>query len=184
MAERLFDHHPAPLAVSFGREAGGAKRGDRGREETVGDGEIEEVIAGGAGRLVQFGQMLAQARVGPGIVEVALQIAHALGQPAPDGLVDLVDVKLAVMRDEFLHRSREAVAPLLGGLGGEIDADELKSVGKFAGHAPDCRAPARPGAWSGRRPRRKSPSRMAARVRRFQRAAHRRVPASSRLSMT
>jgi hypothetical protein len=41
--------------------------------------------------------------VGPGIVEIALQIAHAVGQPSPCGLIEVVDLELAVLSDKFLH---------------------------------------------------------------------------------
>ena len=72
VAERLFDHHPAPLAVIFGRKARGAKAGDRRAEEAIGDREIEQMVACRARRLVQFRQMLAQPAIGLRIVEVAL----------------------------------------------------------------------------------------------------------------
>ena len=62
MAERLFDHYPAPLAVRLRYKARGAKPGDRQAEKAVGDGEVEQTVTGRAGCLVQFRQMLASRR--------------------------------------------------------------------------------------------------------------------------
>ena len=91
VAERLFDDDPAPLAVVLRHQARGSKRGDRRAEEAVGDGEIEQAVARRAGRLVQSRQMLAEPAIGLRIVEVALQIAHAVGEPLPGGLVECVE---------------------------------------------------------------------------------------------
>src|SRR5882724_11052843 len=87
VAERLFDHHPAPFAVLFRGQLRSPKARDHDAEEAVCDREIEEIVARGARRLVQPRQMLAQSVVGPGIVQIALKIAHAVGQPAPCGLL-------------------------------------------------------------------------------------------------
>ena len=57
MAERLFDHDPAPLARFLVDQARGSKTGYRDAEEPVGDREIEEIIAGCAHLLVQPGDI-------------------------------------------------------------------------------------------------------------------------------
>ena len=51
--------------------------------------------------------------IGLRIVEVTLQIAHALGEPLPGGLVEFVEMELAIVGDEFLHCVGEVRAPLL-----------------------------------------------------------------------
>ncbi len=100
-------------------------------EEAVRDGEVEEPVAGSGGRLVQFRQMLAQPVVRPGVVQVALQIAHAVGEPPPSGLVDMVGLELAAaLTDEVAHRIAQALAPIHRGLGGQVDADEPESIGE------------------------------------------------------
>ena len=128
MAKRFFDHHPPPLSLSFGHEARSRKPRDYRAEEAVRDGEIEKVAACGAGGFIELGQMLAQPVVHPGIVEITLQIAHALGQPSPGILIKPADLVPAVLSDKLLHRIGEALAPLLCRLGGEIDTDEPKFV--------------------------------------------------------
>ena len=77
--------------------------------------------------------MLTQPAIGRRIVEIALHIAHAVGEPSPRELVDLVEAKLAVTPDEFLHRIGQAVAPFLGSHAGKIDADELEATGELLG---------------------------------------------------
>src|SRR5919106_727221 len=74
--------------------------------------------------------MLTQPAVSARIVEVALQIAHAVGKPAPGGLVDVVGLEFATVGDESFHRIGEVPAPFLRSLGGQVDADELESVGQ------------------------------------------------------
>ena len=131
MAEGLLDHDPAPLAVLFRGQARGSEIRDHDAEETVGDCEIEEIVASGTRRLVLLRQMLGQSAVGRGIVEVSLKIAHAAGQPAPGGLVDVVGSELVVaLRDELVHHLGQALAPFLRGLGGQIDADEQEPLGQ------------------------------------------------------
>ena len=73
--------------------------------------------------------MLAQPLVSPGIVEIALQIAHALGQPSPGILIKPADWNSPSFPTNCCIISVEALAPLLGRLGGEVDTDEPKSVG-------------------------------------------------------
>ena len=134
VAERLFDHHPAPLAVCFRHQPGATEPGNRHGEETVGDGEVEEPVARRARGLVELRQMRAETAVGGGIVEVALQIAHAVGEPTPSGLVDMIHLELAAAPgDEFAHHVGEALAPFRGGLGGEVDADQLERLGQPLG---------------------------------------------------
>ena len=106
MAERLFDHDPAPLAVLFRHQACSAEPGDRHAEKAIGDGEIEEIVARRAGCLVELRQMLAEPAIGLRIVEVALQIAHAVGEPSPRGLVDMVGLELATVRRRILSSYR------------------------------------------------------------------------------
>ena len=101
VAEGLFDHHPAPLAVLFGYKTGGTKVRDRRCEEAVGDGKIEQVIPAGRRGFVQPGEVVAELEVGAGVVQIALEIAHAVAEPLPCLLVDGVDVKLAALPSEI-----------------------------------------------------------------------------------
>ena len=73
--------------------------------------------------------MLAESTVRPRIGDVALHIAHAVGQPSPGVMVDMVDLELAVTGDELFHRIGEAVAPLLHRPRIMVDRDEPESVG-------------------------------------------------------
>src|SRR3984893_3147976 len=118
MAEGLFDYDPTPLAVTFRHEAGGPKPGDGHAKQALRDGEVEEMVTRSAGCLIQPCQMLAQPAIGRRIVKVALQIAHAVGKPTPGAVVDLVDVELAIVGDEFLHCIGEALPTFLRAFGG------------------------------------------------------------------
>ena len=60
VAERLLDHDAPPLPVLFRHQAGSPEARDHDAEEAIGDGEIEEVVARRAGRLVEPRQMLAE----------------------------------------------------------------------------------------------------------------------------
>jgi hypothetical protein len=134
MAEGLFDHHPAPLAMLFCHQRGSTEPGDRHAEEAVGDGEVEETVARSARCLVQLREMLAQPAVAPGIVQVALQIAHAVGEPSPCGLVDMVGLELtATLSDEFVHHVRQALSPVLRGRVGQVYADQPEFLGQLLG---------------------------------------------------
>ena len=79
---------------------GSAEAGDRRGKETIRDGKVEEVVARGVGGLLQSGQVFAQPPVSSRIVEVALHIAHAVAEPSPRVLIQLVDLKLAAAGDE------------------------------------------------------------------------------------
>ena len=92
VAERLLDHDPAPLTSFLVGEARGAETGDGDTEESIGDREIEQIIAGGARCLVQPGEMVAQPPIGPRIVQIALEVGHPVGQPAPRSPVAPVGV--------------------------------------------------------------------------------------------
>ena len=133
MAERLLDHDPAPLPVFFRHQPRRPQARDDHAEEAIRDREIEKVVACRAGRLVQPRQMLADPAEGRGIGQVTLHIAHAVGQPAPGGLVDMVGLELAILGDEFVHRIGQALAPLLRGAGRHVDADELELPGQPLG---------------------------------------------------
>ena len=61
MPERLLDHDPAPLAVLFRHHVRRPQARHDDAEEAIGDGEIEQVVACRAGRLVEPRQMLASA---------------------------------------------------------------------------------------------------------------------------
>src|SRR5262249_28519327 len=78
---------PAPLAVALDREVRGSKRGDRRAKEAVGDGEIEQTVAGRAGGLVQFRQMLAEPAISVRIVVVARQVLLRCCYNPNNGLV-------------------------------------------------------------------------------------------------
>ena len=77
--------------------------------------------------------MLAQSAIGAGIVQIALKIAHAVGQKAPGVLVQAVGVGRAALGDEGIHHFGQALTPLLRGRVREIEADELEAVGKPLG---------------------------------------------------
>src|SRR6476469_4165440 len=131
MAERLFDNDPAPLAVTLSRKARRTERGNRRTKETIGNREIEQPIARGAGRLVQSGQMLAEPAIGLRTVEIARQIAHPGGEPLPRRLVEFVEMELAIVRDESLHCIGEMRLPLVRAHVGQVDADETKFFGQL-----------------------------------------------------
>src|SRR5262249_56126708 len=96
------------------RDGGGrGSKGGGGRaKEGVGDGEIEQTVAGRAGGLVQFRQMLAEPAISVRIVEVARQVTHPVGEPLPSGLVEFVEMKPAIVRDKFFYGVGEVRAPL------------------------------------------------------------------------
>ena len=96
----------------------------------IGNGEIEKIVASGACRLVEPRQMLLQPMIGILVVEIALEIAHPLGEPTPRSLIKLVLLELAIAGDRFLHHCGESVAPFLHSIGISPDTDEPKSVGK------------------------------------------------------
>src|ERR1700691_2347978 len=77
--------------------------------------------------------MVAQFRVGAGVVDIALDIAHALAKPAPCRVIDRVDVKLSALADEIFHRSSEVSSPLLNAAGVVVETDELEMTGKLSG---------------------------------------------------
>ena len=133
VAKRFFDHHAPPLPVAFLGEAGRREPGDGRAEEAVRDGEIEQMVARGAGRLVEPGQMRAQPLVSRGIVEIALHIAHALGQPRPRILIEAAEFELAILADKFPDLIGERLAPRFDGLIGEVDTDDPESVRQPAG---------------------------------------------------
>ena len=133
MAKWLFNHNPAPSAVCFRYKVGGTKPRDCHAKKTVRDGEVEKIVTSDACCLIQLRQMLAKPAIGLWIVEVTLQIAHAIGKPLPRVLGNMVDLEFALVADEFFHRLSEASAPFLRALGGAVDADELEAVGQLAG---------------------------------------------------
>ena len=117
------------MALGLLGQTGRAKARDDHAEEAIGDRQIEQVIAGGR---VIGGKVIAQTAIQPRVVEVALEVAHAGGEPAPGGLVDVIGRKLAAaLGDELVHRLGEARAPIGGGLGRQIDADEAEAVRKL-----------------------------------------------------
>ena len=131
VAEGFFDHDAAPLAVVFRHQTRSAKAGDRLGKETIRDGEVEEAVARGVGGLLQSGQVFAQPPVGTWIVEVALHVAHAVAEPSPRGLIQLLDLELATAGDEALHCFGEAFTPVVCGLAGQVYADEPKAIGQL-----------------------------------------------------
>ena len=78
--------------------SGGAKPGDCHAEKAIRDGEVEEIVTCRARCFIQLRQMLVEPAVGLWIVEVTLQIAHAVGKPLPRVLVNTVDLELAFVR--------------------------------------------------------------------------------------
>ena len=98
-------------------------------EEAVRDSEIKEVVAARPARLVESREMLAQTVVGFRVGKVALQIRHAVAQPLPGRLVDMVGLELALTgSDEFIHHVGEALAPLLHVAEPMVDADQPEAV--------------------------------------------------------
>src|SRR5262245_57343555 len=95
MAERLLDHYPSPLLVFFRYQTCSPEARDNHAEEAVGYGEVEEVVTSRPSRLVQPRQMLAEPAIGFGIIQITLQIRHALGQPAPGGCFDTFILEFA-----------------------------------------------------------------------------------------
>ena len=66
MAEWLFDYDPAPLPFILIGESRFSEAGYCGAEETVGDREVEEVVAGGPRFLVEPGEMIAEPSIASG----------------------------------------------------------------------------------------------------------------------
>src|SRR3984893_18395892 len=133
VAERFFNHYPTPSAVSLRYKARGAKPGDCHAEKAIRDGEVEKIVTCGTSWLIQLHQMFVKPAVGLWIVEITLQIAHAVGKPLPRVLVNTVNLELAFVPDEFFHCIGEASAPFLRAFGGAVDADELEAVGQLPG---------------------------------------------------
>src|SRR5215472_11557375 len=118
----------APLTILFRYQTCRSQAGNSQTEKSICDRQIEEAIAGGSGRLVQLNQMRVESRVSLGIVQVALQIAHPIGEPLPGGPVDLINGELALAANKALHHFGEAVLPFIRALRRKIDTDELKFV--------------------------------------------------------
>jgi hypothetical protein len=78
VAERFLDHDPAPLSLFLVDQARGSEAGYRNAEETIGNREVEEIIAGGPCFPVQTGQMIAEPPIGPRIVQITLEIRDRL----------------------------------------------------------------------------------------------------------
>src|SRR5438132_14425936 len=97
MPERLLDDDAPPLTILFRHHVRSPEGCHDDTEKAVRDGEIEETVAGRAGRLVQSREMFLETAVGLRVGEVALQVAHAIGQPPPRSLIDAVSLELAVM---------------------------------------------------------------------------------------
>ena len=67
VAERFFDHHPAPVAVRFRCETGGAEAVHYDGKKTFCHRKVKQIIAARTGRFVQ-----------------ALPDAHSAGDRSPD----------------------------------------------------------------------------------------------------
>ena len=123
VAERFFDNDAGPVVVFFGGEPGGAELIDNGREEARRDSEIEELIAEGIVRLVDFLDLLLEALIEVLVGEIALDVLDALAQPLPHFQVDGV-------RRELRHFLTEIVAK---GFRGQViygDTDDGKLLGE------------------------------------------------------
>lgn len=114
-------------------KAHGAKPGDCHAEKAICDGEVEKIITCRACCLIKLRQMFVKPAISLWIIEVTLQIAHAVGKPLPRILVNTVDLELALVADKFFHRVGEASAPFLRALGGAVDTDELEAAGQLPG---------------------------------------------------
>ena len=136
MPERLLDDDAPPLSVLFLDHVRRPEGGHDDAEEAIGDGEIEEMVARRAGRLVEPRKMLLETAVGLRVLEVALQVGHAVGQPSPGRLVDAVGLELAVTAgDEFVHHVGEGLAPVVHGPVAVVDADQPEAIGQpLGGH--------------------------------------------------
>jgi hypothetical protein len=121
MTKRLFDDHVPPLPGRLAGQPRGAEMINDRPEKAVGNGQVEEPVAAGAGRLVEAGEMLVEAGIAAGIVEIALEIRHATDQPVPVDGIDAAGLKLAVSLDDtFLHHCQQAALPLGRSLGDEV----------------------------------------------------------------
>ncbi len=119
---------PPPI-VLLRHQSGSAECRDHGAEQAIGDGEIEEMVAARALRLVEAGKMIAQAGEGLRLREVALHVSHAVGQPSPGILIDVIGLELAAPAgDECVHHVEQAFLPLRRGPVAAIDANQLKTL--------------------------------------------------------
>ena len=131
VAERLFDHHVAPvlgflaiLIPVFLEQPCLAEVSDHRTEKSVGGGQIEQTVPLGTGRLVQ---MLLQFSIQAVVVQVAFYISDVTGQTLPGVLIDFVDPAFAgCVANETLHHLVQAVAPRVGVQVSEVDTDEFE----------------------------------------------------------
>ena len=79
--ERLLDDDAPPMPFLFANEAGVSEPLHDGGEHLRGRCQIEQVIAAGVMRLVGLGEKLRQILVGRRVVELALEMVEALGEP-------------------------------------------------------------------------------------------------------
>jgi hypothetical protein len=115
VAERLLDNDPAPAALALFGKPCGAEAGNRRAEQTIGYRKVEEIIARGPGCLVQFGQTFAEAPIGLRILQIAREVRHPIGEPAPRILVNVIDAKLGpAPRDRLVHHLGQALGPICG----------------------------------------------------------------------
>ena len=137
-AERLFDDDPPPMPVLFTNEAGVSEPLHDGGEHLCGRREVEQVIAAGVMRLVGLGQKLRQILVGRRVVELALEMVEALGEP----------IRVAVCVASPTRAGRD---PSRGGTSRypcpSWTRRSRRTLSATALRVEDCEAPGRAGAW-------------------------------------
>jgi hypothetical protein len=127
----FFDDDATPLAILLTRQLARTEMLNNGREETIRNGEIEQVIAARLFLLIQLAQVIAQVLIGGWIVEIAAQIRHPGDKPLPNLRIELLRVPAGI--DEFLRHVAQCLVPVVGRDVGQIDTRDRKLLGQKLG---------------------------------------------------
>src|SRR6185312_12354737 len=127
VTERLFDHNAAPAPVLLLEQARRAQAGNHSTEQAIGDRQIKEIIPSRARFLVQLGQNCAKLPEHLRTLDVASEIGHPLGDPAPGRRVETIRLELAAaLTYELVHHRGQALFPIGGRQRCRRDPDELE----------------------------------------------------------
>ena len=88
VSEGFFHDYAGPMAVLLLGEAGLTELLHDGREKARGDGQVEKPVPSGVVLLVDCADLLREALERFSILEIALDVIDALGEPRPDCGVD------------------------------------------------------------------------------------------------
>src|SRR5215471_8647534 len=128
MTKWLFDDHPPPLLIFLKEQTGRSQSFNRDFEKAVRDRQVEEAITRRARSLVQFAQMIIKSLIGLSVVQISLDIAHAIGQPLPCFGIQLIESGFPIGTHKALYGVGKSLAPFLSCLRGEVHADDPEFV--------------------------------------------------------